>query len=213
MDLDEAIAILLDLLRNGRAGSYGYDLYARTGAEAAARQRHPHEHYPEMALRELSPTFFEAAWELCRRGIVRPGVRRSGEQAVEEGGYSLTVAGRAALANLDNATILIAQPGSLAATFNGYQPLRRRISSTCHGSDQVPKCGSVVGLLCDGRCSRRVGFACDCDHQGRGRRTGTKRISYQSRTPSGVEHDRWSSRCAEAQHPDDVCRYRFALAR
>jgi hypothetical protein len=28
-DLDKAVAILLDLLRNGRAGGYGYDLYAR----------------------------------------------------------------------------------------------------------------------------------------------------------------------------------------
>lgn len=86
MDLDEAIAILLDLLRNDRARNYGYDLYARNGAEFAARQRCPHEHHLEGPLRELSPIFYDAAWELCRRGIVRPGVRRSGEQAVEEGG-------------------------------------------------------------------------------------------------------------------------------
>jgi hypothetical protein len=64
MALDEAIAILLDLLRNGRAGNYGYDLYARTGAEWAARQKQPHEHYIELPMRELSPIFFEAAWEL-----------------------------------------------------------------------------------------------------------------------------------------------------
>src|SRR5882757_7115256 len=115
MDLDEAIAILLDLLRNGRALGYGYDLYARTGAQLAAQQRYPREPFIEGRVRELSPIFYEAAWELCRRGIVRPGVRRAGEQAVEEGGYSLTVAGRAALANLDQATILITQRGSLAA--------------------------------------------------------------------------------------------------
>jgi hypothetical protein len=124
MELDEAIAIFIELLRTQRAGNYGYDLYARTGAEAAALRLHPHAHQRdrlELAMRELSPLFYEAAWELCRRGIVRPGVRRTGEQAVEEGGYSLTVAGRAALQDLDAATILLAQPGSLAATLAGYQ--------------------------------------------------------------------------------------------
>jgi hypothetical protein len=29
MELDEAIAILIELLRTQRAGNYGYDLYAR----------------------------------------------------------------------------------------------------------------------------------------------------------------------------------------
>jgi hypothetical protein len=36
MELDEAIAILIALLQKGRARSYGYDLYARRGAEEAA---------------------------------------------------------------------------------------------------------------------------------------------------------------------------------
>jgi hypothetical protein len=121
MELDEAIAILVELLRDNRAGQYGYDLYARVGAESLARRLYPNEHYLDQQIRELSPIFYEAAWELCRRGIVRPGIRSAGEQAVEEGGYSLTVAGRAALQHLDAATILLAQPGSLAATFAGYR--------------------------------------------------------------------------------------------
>jgi hypothetical protein len=156
MDLDEAIAILLDLLRNGRAVGYGYDLYARTGAQLAAQQRYPREHFIEGHIRELSPIFYEAAWELCRRGIVRPGVRSAGEQAVEEGGYSLTVAGRAALANLDNTTILIAQPGSLAATFNGYQPLfgdgfhqRAMEAIKCRNAEAWLACCAMVGAAAE----------------------------------------------------------------
>jgi hypothetical protein len=156
MDLDEAIAILLDLLRNGRAVSYGYDLYARTGAQLAAQQRYPHEPFIEGRVRELSPIFYEAAWELCRRGIVRPGVRRAGEQAVEEGGYSLTVAGRAALANLDAVTILIAQPGSLAATFNGYRQLfgdgfhqRAMEAIRCRNAEAWLACCAMVGAAAE----------------------------------------------------------------
>lgn len=156
MGLDEAIAILLDLLRNDRAGNYGYDLYPRTGAELAARQQHPREHHIELPMRELSPIFFEAAWELCRRGIVRPGVRRTGEQAVEEGGYSLTVAGRAALANLDQATILIAQPGSLAATFDGY---RGRFGDGFHQrAMEAIRCRSAEAWLA---CCAMVGAAAE----------------------------------------------------
>ena len=94
MELDEAISILIALLQAGRAGAYGYDLYARRGAEEAAFQMRIQPLQDQQVIRDLSPIFYEAAWELCRRGIVRPGIRRSGDQAVEEGGYSLTVAGR-----------------------------------------------------------------------------------------------------------------------
>src|SRR5438477_20949 len=100
MELDEAIAILIQLLQAGKGGSYGYDLYARNGADEAIRRMRLPPHQDHELMREISPVFYEAAWELCRRGIVRPGIRRSGDQAVEEGGYSLTVGGRATLAAL-----------------------------------------------------------------------------------------------------------------
>jgi hypothetical protein len=121
MDLDEAIAILLELLQAGRARNYGYDLYPREGAQEAARRRYgQHQHEYHEAIRQFSPLFYEAAWELCRRGIVRPGVTAIDAQAVPEGGYSLTVAGRTALHNLDPTTILISQPGALAKTLESY---------------------------------------------------------------------------------------------
>jgi hypothetical protein len=88
MGLDEAIAILVELLQAGRAGYYGYDLYARRGAEEAVARMRPRPLEDQSVIRDLSPVFYEAAWELCRRGIVRPGIKRAGEQAVEEGGYA-----------------------------------------------------------------------------------------------------------------------------
>lgn len=49
-------------------------------------------------LEELSPHFYSAAWELCRRGILRPGVAVHGAQATPDGsagnGYSVTPFGR-----------------------------------------------------------------------------------------------------------------------
>jgi hypothetical protein len=121
VELDEAIAILIELLQAGRAGSYGYELYARRGAEEAEARMRLQPLQDQQVIRDISPIFFEAAWELCRRGIVRPGIRRVGDQAVEEGGYSLTVAGRAALATVDTTTVLLSQPGSLAGALAGYR--------------------------------------------------------------------------------------------
>jgi hypothetical protein len=69
----------------------------------------------------MTPVFMDAAWELCRRGLVRPGVKNIGEQAVAETGYSLTEAGRVALADMDPADFVVLQPGSLAATFASFE--------------------------------------------------------------------------------------------
>jgi hypothetical protein len=124
MELDEAIAILVDLLQRDQAKAYGYDLYPPKGAEAASGQLPQQDHQQrEAKTRELAPIFFDAAWELCRRGLVRPGVRGIHDQAVPEQGYSLTQAGRAMLVDIDPATIMVMQPGSLARTFAGYKDL------------------------------------------------------------------------------------------
>jgi len=157
VELDEAIAILIELLRRGQAQGYGYDLYPRRGAEEAALRQHPHNPTPrEQTTRDLSPLFFEAAWELCRRGIVRPGIKRAGDQAVEEGGYSLTIAGLRDLDSLDATGLLLAQPGSLAATLAGY---RNRYGEGFHQRAlEAIKCRNTEAWLA---CCTMVGAAAE----------------------------------------------------
>jgi hypothetical protein len=157
MELDQAIAILLEELRAARTRRYGYDLYARHGAEVAAQRLHPNDHnLRERTTIDLSSLFLEAAWELCRRGIVRPGIRRTGDQAVDEGGYSLTAAGRAALENLDAASIILAQPGSLAATLGGY---RNRFGDGFHQrAMEAIKCRNAEAWLA---CCAMVGASAE----------------------------------------------------
>lgn len=157
MDLDEAIAILIELLRTQQARNYGYDLYARKGAEIAAGRLHPSDHSGrERATIDLTPIFFEAAWELCRRGIVRPGVRKTGDQATDDGGYSLTIAGRTALASLDATAILLTQPGSLAGTLAGYRGRfgegfyqRATEAIKCRNAEAWLACCAMVGAAAE----------------------------------------------------------------
>lgn len=157
MDLDEAIALTLELLQTKQAGFYGYDLYPQSVARVVAEQRHPHDHHArESAGYQLSPIVMDAAWELCRRGIVRPGVRGTGKQATPEGGYSVTAAGSAALEQLDVTTILITQPGSLAATFAGY---RSRYGEGFHQrAQEAIKCRNAEAWLA---CCAMAGAAAE----------------------------------------------------
>jgi hypothetical protein len=122
VELDEAIALTIDVLRANGARQYGYDLWPPQVARAfVEQQRNIQHHDRERIVREIVPVCMDAAWELCRRGLVRPGVKNIGEQAVPETGYSLTGAGREALANIDPANILVMQPGSLARTFATFE--------------------------------------------------------------------------------------------
>jgi hypothetical protein len=104
MEIDDAIAFIVDFLRNPRPSSgystAGYDLTLQIIVIFYLREV---EKYPEYIQqpqdcpggREISVVFFEAAWELCRRGILRPGVRSLGEQGTTDGsGYSLTRLGQ-----------------------------------------------------------------------------------------------------------------------
>lgn len=156
MEIDDAIAILIDLLQRRRAGRYGYDLYPRCGAEAAALQLQGDERRREQYALELTPTFYDAAWELCRRGLVRPGVRRAGDQAVDDGGYSLTAFGRNALPELDVTSILLIQPGSLSATFQQYQ--NRFGTGFLQRAQEAIKCRNAEAWLA---CCAMVGAAAE----------------------------------------------------
>ena len=85
MEYEDALKLMTQLLREEAGKDYGYDLYLPTLIR----------HYltkfggvrwdqAELPMRELSPVFYAAAWELCRRGILRPGVTRMDAQATSD---------------------------------------------------------------------------------------------------------------------------------
>jgi hypothetical protein len=69
-------------------------------------------------LHELMPHFYAAAWDLCRRGILRPGVRSYLAQATAAGasgnGYSITPFGFKWLSEAEKDDFVPTEPGRFA---------------------------------------------------------------------------------------------------
>ena len=99
---EDAFHIIVDYLRTGvrsNYAKYGYELYLP----------HVMVHYLTNTIsidsqsaygliKPISHIFYNAAWEMCRRGILRPGISKYGSQATEDGasgnGYSVTALGK-----------------------------------------------------------------------------------------------------------------------
>ena len=122
-DSDGADAVAAAGARMRAAGSsYGYDVYAPTLARKWALGESDNPTTWDRAARDASGAFFEATWELCRRGILRPGVRAISEQGVNDGGgYCLTSYGREWLREATEEHFVSLQPGALAAAFERYR--------------------------------------------------------------------------------------------
>src|SRR2546430_14381274 len=96
MHLDEAICFLIDLAKGHHRptdyGKYGYEIhlveaihiYWRDVEQAATPGG-----FNSQEAEKLAELFYDAAWELCRRGIFRPSVKHILDQGEEGGrGYS-----------------------------------------------------------------------------------------------------------------------------
>jgi hypothetical protein len=129
--LDDTIAYTLKFLherfvegKHKNASNYGYDLYARETAEAWATMNAAGDSgLREDLLESTGPIFLEAAWEITRRGILRPGfpTLKQGVSGPTRGdGYSLTTNGKHWLKNASESDFVILLPGSLAAAFAGF---------------------------------------------------------------------------------------------
>ena len=126
MHVEDATAFIVDFIARPRAAAaysdYGYDVYvpnvvAAYLADIEKIPQHPVRDHPRG--RELTPFFFDAAWELCRRGALRPGVPNGGN--ADNRGFSVTNLGRSWIASGALAPIVldIARLSELFATLSG----------------------------------------------------------------------------------------------
>lgn len=104
---------------------------------------------------ELSPHFLSAAWDLCRRGILRPGVRERRAQATQEGaggtGYCLTPFGRRWLADATSEKIAALIPGRFVELL-GRHTRRFGAGYTSRGSEAIRCYNAHAYLACCAMC-------------------------------------------------------------
>lgn len=126
---EDAMRFIVDALAKNpqEFKNYGYDLYLIRAAERFATDVEGLQDHTGAQGRvyELSTVFFNVGWELCRRGILRPGVWRHGEQMTEEGsagyGYSLTPYGKSWLASEDRHLFVPTEPERFAVLLEKYR--------------------------------------------------------------------------------------------
>jgi hypothetical protein len=84
----DATNLLIQWLRDpdhGGASSYGYGIYLPALVRGYLRKKGIRELDQEHHLEKMMPMLYAAAWDLCRRGIIRPGVRAHNAQATADG--------------------------------------------------------------------------------------------------------------------------------
>jgi len=160
MNVEDAESILVRWIREKPRtsyASYGYDVYV-----PSVIRWHLGEQLPgvERQIRELSGDFYDAAWELCRRGIMRPGVRSSGLQATEDGsagnGYSVTPFGRQWADESDRDDFVPTEPQRFAqmlkphsARFGPSFQERAQEAVRCYGAHTYLACCTMCGAAAE----------------------------------------------------------------
>jgi hypothetical protein len=125
ISVEDATNYLIDGIRErvDRFGAYGYHLYIpRAMTDFATRnlsaQGLDREAEIHRAKARESPAFYAAAWDLCRRGILRPGVFQFGAQETGDGsagnGYSVTPFGAEWLREHGRDDFVPTEPGRFA---------------------------------------------------------------------------------------------------
>jgi hypothetical protein len=124
---EDILAFALHTLRvpgKGHYGDRGCDFYAQSVAYAWCRQHEGARPGEPAGAREneIIAVAMEAAWELVRRGFLRPGDRSYPDaNAADPGRFCLTARGRDWLANADETHFIVMQPGTLARALGAFR--------------------------------------------------------------------------------------------
>lgn len=140
--------------------NYGYDIYLSNVIRWYLREsgeRQPgHSNSIQLSIEKLWPTFVAAAWELCRRGVIRPGVRQLNTQSTDDGsageGYSVTPFGVQWAAEADQDDFVPTEPQRfsqmLAPYFKRFGPgfhERAQEAVRCYGAHAYLACCAMCG--------------------------------------------------------------------
>jgi hypothetical protein len=162
MTEEDALLIIVDWLRSGSdrdCSNYGYDLYLPNVVRWHLGNEEPQLRASSISLDQnlppLFPFFANAAWELCRRGILRPGVKAYNTQSTDDGsagsGFSVTSFGHQWLAESEEDIFIPTEPERFAQLL---QPFIDRFGNGFHErAQQAVRCyGAHAYLACCAMC-------------------------------------------------------------
>lgn len=159
MNQQDAAILLVQWLRSpnhGGWGSYGYDVYLPALIRTYLEKNGVKHQDQEIKLREIIPAFYAAAWDLCRRGILRPGVHSYGAQSTDDGsagnGYSVTPFGERWLEEADKDDFVPTEPGRFAEMLETFREQfgpgfyeRAQEAVRCYGAHAYLACCAMCG--------------------------------------------------------------------
>jgi hypothetical protein len=163
--VEDAMLFIIDWLRrdspNTHSTSYGYDIYIPNVIGDYLQQAgSSHRKADDQLKVNLSPAFYAAAWELCRRGIIRPGVRIMGAQGTIDGsggnGYSVTPFGHQWIEESEQDTFVPTEPGRFAEMLEPFRDLfglgfyiRAQEAIRCYGAHAYLACCAMCGAAAE----------------------------------------------------------------
>jgi hypothetical protein len=132
MHMEDAAAFIVDCLRNPRPNdrysNYGYDVWLPLVITAylkdvvGSSERIDPRGRPSQ---RFASVFYDAAWSLCRYGVLRPGIKDTTGAGPADGasadGYSLTAAGRSWMEQ-GASDAFLADPDRLSQMFDKLSP-------------------------------------------------------------------------------------------
>ena len=123
---EDALTFIVRALRDPKEnlGNYGYEVYMLRVFDLYLKnvcgfQNH---HESERAYDQIAPPFYAAAWELCRRGVLRPGIQtyRGQEAGGWANGYTVLPAGKQWLAEATQDDCLPIEPGRFSKLLDNF---------------------------------------------------------------------------------------------
>ena len=140
--------------------AYGYDVSIPRAAEAFARQSiapgQPH-HDIAVKTQAVSRPFMDAAWRLCRLGVLRPGTIESTLQSHGDGeGYAITAFGNTWLAEHSKPAYVPTDVGRIASLltrrpdlFGDVYVTRCTDAARCYSAHAFYACCAMIGAAAE----------------------------------------------------------------
>lgn len=159
----DATTLLIGWLQSpdhGNYGSYGYDVYLPNLIRMYLTKNGIQHDQFEQKLRTMMPALYAAAWDLCRRGVLRPGIHSYNAQATADGasgnGYSFTPFGRQWLAESNKDSFVPTEPERFAEMLSPFKDLfgpafheRAQEAIRCYGAHAYLACCGMCGAAAE----------------------------------------------------------------